>query len=225
MSSSQSLTTQLGKMGIEPVIFRAMQDIHPGANSNSLMMILRYCQASKLDPLRSPVVILPIDGKQVPVLSINGLRAHAVRTGCYAGSRVEFADTIEEIDELKMPTWCRCIVQRIMPDGSRADFEGQVWATEVVGRKRDGKVTKIWRQRFMHMMQIAAERLALRRGFPESVPADDAAPARQQMDPNSDEIHGAAPAHLSDEDIAAGLDHIDDAEATEHNAEWLDAAR
>lgn len=75
MSETRSLTSQLIQMGIEPVVFRAMQDMHPGANPNSIMMILRYCQASKLDPLRSPVVILPIDGKQVPVLSINGLRA------------------------------------------------------------------------------------------------------------------------------------------------------
>lgn len=210
-------------MGIEPVVYRAIQDMHPGANPNSLMMILRYCQASKLDPLRSPVVILPIDGKQVPVLSINGLRAHAVRTGSYAGGRVDFADTIEKIDDLSLPTWCRYTVARTMADGSRADFEGQVFAREVVGRKRDGTITKIWRQRSMHMLQIAAERLALRRAFPESVPADDAVPARNQIDPNTGEIHGAASKHLSDEDIAAGLDHIDDAEATEHNAEWLDA--
>ena len=128
-AENRSLSTQLARMNIEPVVYRAMQDMHPGAKPDSLLMMLRYCQASKLDPLRSPVVILPIDGKQVPVLSINGLRAHAVRTGCYAGSRTDFADTVEKIDDLSLPTWCRCTVTRIMPfDDSRAEFQGQVFA-------------------------------------------------------------------------------------------------
>lgn len=215
-----SLSQQLAKMGIEPIVFRSLQDLHPGATSQSLMMILRYCQATKLDPMRAPVVILPIDGKQTPVLSINGLRAHAVRTGCYAGSRVEFADTVEKIDSLSLPTWCRYVVGRTLPDGSRADFEGQVWAREVVGRNRDGKITKIWQQRSMHMLQIAAERLALRRAFPESVPAQDV--VREQIDRDTGEIHGAAPQHLSDEDIAAGLDSIDGTEPAPGD-EWIDA--
>ena len=220
MTESQSLTKQLASMGVEPITYRALQDLHPAANANSLLMILRYCQASKLDPLRSPVVVLPIDGKQVPVLSINGLRAHAVRTGDYAGSRVYYSTDVEKIDQLALPTWCKCTVSRIMRDGSRAEFEGLVFASEVVGRTKSGKVTRIWQQRGMHMLAIAAERLALRRGFPESVPPDDV-PGREQIDPDTGEIHGQAPRHLSDEDIAAGLDSIEGGELDESNAEWL----
>ena len=214
--TEKSLTAQLSAMNIEPVVFRAMQDMHPGANTNSLMMMLRYCQASQLDPLRAPVVILPIDGKQVPVLSLNGLRAHASRTGRYAGSRTEYAGSIEDVDGLSLPTWCKCTVQRVMDDGSRAEFEGLAFAREAVSRTKAGKPTPIWRQRGIHMLAVAAERLALRRGFPESVPADNAAPARNQIDPNTGEIHSAAPLHLSDEDIAAGVESIDARD------EWLD---
>lgn len=223
MNEQRSLSTQLRQMNVEPVVYRSLQDMHPGANANSLMMMLRYCQATKLDPMRAPVVILPIDGKQVPVLSIAGLRAHACRTGRYAGSGVEYADTVEKVDELSLPTWAKCTVWRIMPDGSRAAFEGQVWAREVVGRTKNGQITKIWRTRSMHMLQIAAERLALRRAFPESVPADDIATARNQIDPNTGEIHSSAPEHLSDEDIAAGLDHIEGQTIDEGNEEWLEA--
>lgn len=212
----QSLSAQLSAMNVEPVVFRAMQDIHPGANANSLMMMLRYCQASRLDPLRAPVVILPIDGKQVPVLSLNGLRAHAVRTGRYGGSRIEYAGEVADVDGLSLPTWCKCTVQRVMDDGSRAEFEGQVFASEAVSKTKSGKPTPIWRQRGMHMLAVAAERLALRRGFPESVPGDTAAPARNQIDPATGEIHSAAPAHLSDEDIAAGLETVD------ANDSWVD---
>ena len=221
MTDSKSLSTQLRQMGIEPVVYRSLQDMHPGANANSLMMVLRYCQAAKLDPMRSPVAILPIDGKQVPVLSINGLRAHAARTGAYAGSRVEFASDVEAVDELSMPTWCKCTVTRIMPDGSLANFEGLVFSREVVGRTKAGKITRIWRTRSRHMLQIAAERLALRRAFPESVPAKDTLQAKPQIDPTTGEIHGEAPMHLSDEDIAAGLDRIEGHGLSESNDEWL----
>ena len=223
MTDNKSLTQQLNSMGIEPVVFRSLQDMQPAADRSSLMMMLRYCQASKLDPLRQPVTVIPIDGRQVPVITINGLRAHASRTGCYAGSRCEFADTIEDVDGIRFPSWAKCIVQRIMPDGSRAEFEGLVFAVEVVGRTKAGKVTRIWRQRSMHMLQIAAERLALRRAFPESVPAKDAAPATHQIDPNTGEIHGQAPEHLSDEDIAAGLERIELAGADEADADWIEA--
>ena len=48
-----------------------------------------------------------------------------------------------------------------------------MFASEVVGRARQGAVTRIWQQRGMHMLAIAAERLALRRSFPESVPPDN----------------------------------------------------
>ena len=220
MNENKSLSTQLSKLGVEPVVYRAMQDLHPGANADSLMMILRYCQASKLDPLRSPVVILPIDGHNVPVLSINGLRAHACRTGAYAGSRIEYADESADAGGLRLPTWCKCTVDRILSDGTRASFDGLVFAAEAVSMTRAGKPTPIWQKRGMHMLAIAAERLALRRGFPESIPPTDVLPERQQYNPDTGEIHGPAPQHLSDADIAAGLDHIEGHDAGAD--EWLD---
>lgn len=169
------------------------------------------------------MIVLPIDGKQVPVLSINGLRAHAVRTGDYAGGRVEYSSEVEDIDGLCLPRWCKYVVTRNMRNGSQAEFEGLVFASEAVGRKRDGSITKMWRSRGMHMLGIAAERLALRRAFPESIPPDDTAPAREMIDPNTGEIHGSAPSHLSDEDIAAGLDSVEAAEAGAVDGEWIDA--
>ena len=223
MNEQQSLTKNLAAMGVEPVTFRAMQDLHPGAKPNSLLMVLRYCRAARLDPLRSPVAILPIDGKEIPVLTINGLRAHAARTRAYAGGHAVFSDTVEDFDGIGLPTWCRYVVERIMQDDSRAEFSGQVFAREVVGRTKQGKLNRIWQTRPFHMMQIAAERLALRRAFPESVPADDAAPARRQIDPATGEIHGPAPRHLSDADIAAGIEHVDATQTSEPDADWLDA--
>ena len=223
MNESNSLTSLLQSMGVEPVTWRAMQDLHPGAKPNSLMMAIRYCVAARLDPLRSPVAILPIDGRDVPVLTINGLRAHAVRAGAYAGGHVEFADSLEDIDGIRLPTWCRYVVGRVMPDGSHAEFSGQVYAGEVIGRTKNGKPTRVWQTRPMHMFQIAAERLALRRAFPESVPANDVAPPYQQIDPTTVEIHGPAPRHLSDGDIAADLEHVDVTETDELDADWLDA--
>lgn len=222
MTENRSLSTQLQQLGIQAVTYRALQDLHPGANAGSLMMVLRYCKAARLDPLRSPVVVLPIDGKQVPVLSINGLRAHAVRTGQYAGGYAEFSDNVEDIDGVSLPTWCRYVVGRITNGGSRVEFSGQVWSREVIGRTKAGKPTRIWQTRPMHMLQIAAERLALRRGFPESVPPDDVIQEREQIDPNTGEIYGEAPRHLSDEDIAAGLDSIEGIEsAADSHDDWV----
>ena len=221
MNEQHSLTQHLQAMGVEPVTWRAMQDLHPSAKPNSIMMILRYCVAAKLDPLRSPVAVIPIDGRDVPVLTINGLRAHAVRTGAYAGGHAEFSETSEDVDGIRLPTWCRYVVGRVMSDGTRAEFSGQVYAGEVVGRAKNGKLTRIWQQRPMHMLQIAAERLALRRAFPESVPADDAAPAINQIDPGTGEIYGNAPQHLSDADIATGIEQIEGSQTGDMDSDWL----
>ena len=47
--------------------------------------------------MQASVIILPIEGKKVPVLSINGLRAHAVRTGCYADSNIVVRATLLDL--------------------------------------------------------------------------------------------------------------------------------
>lgn len=221
MTESKSVSTILRNMEVRPETFRAMQDMNPGATVESLFMILRYCKAARLDPLRQPVVILPIDGRQVPCLSIAGLRAHGSRTGKYAGGRLEYAPESEDIDGIMLPRWAKYIVYRILEGGSRAEFEGTVFATEAVGRKRNGEITKLWRQRGLHMLGIAAERLALRRAFPESVPQSDTVPTSSCIDPETGEIHGAAPQHLSDEDIASGVLSVEAEDAGAVDADWL----
>lgn len=52
MTENRSLSVQLNHLGVSPETYRALQDLNPGANTNSLMMVLRYCTAARLDPLR-----------------------------------------------------------------------------------------------------------------------------------------------------------------------------
>jgi phage recombination protein Bet len=75
--------------------------LYPGASSDSIKMVLGYCQAAGLDPMQKPVHIVPIwDSKQncmrdVVMPGVGLYRIQAARSGNYAGvSEPEFGPDV-----------------------------------------------------------------------------------------------------------------------------------
>lgn len=102
------------------------ESLYPGAEDNSIRMVLGYCKAASLDPMQKPVHIVPIwDGKasrmrDVVMPGIGLYRTQAARSGEYGGiSDPEFGpDTTEKLGgvEVTYPLWCKITVCRIVGD-------------------------------------------------------------------------------------------------------------
>jgi phage recombination protein Bet len=73
--------------------------LYPGAQDSSIKMVISYCKASGLDPMRKPVHIVPMwDSKtksmrDVIMPGIGSYRSDAAKSGQYAGVSVASLQT------------------------------------------------------------------------------------------------------------------------------------
>jgi phage recombination protein Bet len=163
--------------------------LYPGANINSVRMVLAYCVASGLDPMQKPVHIVPIyDGKartmrDVVMPGIGLYRTQAARSGEYAGvTEPEFGqDVTEKLGgvEITYPAWCRVTVKRLMANGSVAEFSAtERWKENYAvkgGQEKSIAPNAMWSRRPYAQLSKCAEAQALRKAFPEirSAPTAD----------------------------------------------------
>lgn len=139
--------------------------LYPGASDASVDLVLAYCKAAGLDPMKKPVHIVPMwDNKtrtmrDVVMPGIGLYRTDAARTGEFAGmSKPVFGPMVTENvggREVTFPEWCEVTVWKARrPSTSRAWSQssarcaaccgmtarcGSTWATPTrspaVGRK------------------------------------------------------------------------------------------
>lgn len=168
------------------------ETLYPGAKDSSIVMVLRYCQARKLDPVKKPVHIVPmsvktgkkdIKGKDIyewrdTVMPGIGLyRIDADRTGQYAGmSDPEFGEEItEQLGDAKVtyPKWCRIIVNRRLPTGEIVSYPAkEYWKENYASIKFSATPNSMWQKRPYGQLAKCAEAQALRKAFPEAVGQD-----------------------------------------------------
>ncbi|MBD2653132.1 recombinase RecT [Synechocystis sp. FACHB-383] len=134
------------------------------------------CSRLKLDPFAKHIYAIQRKGKWSFEPSIDGLRAIAERTGLYAGSDEPLYDEGLTAYEFlaanrKIPRVCKITVWKIV-QGIRCPFTGTATYDEYC-QKYDGKATGKWQESPLNMMSIAAERQALRKGFPQCNSAQD----------------------------------------------------
>lgn len=155
--------------------------LYPGANPQSIAMVVTYCQASGLDPMQKPVHIVPMwDGKSqrmrdVIMPGIGLYRTQAARTGQYAGvSEPEFGeDVTEDIDgrTITYPKWCRVTVKRVLSDGTVAEFTArEFWKENYAvkgGKEKSIAPNAMWSKRPYAQLAKCAQAQALRIAFPE----------------------------------------------------------
>lgn len=202
-------TTALATLS-EPELLDVLQSsLYPGASHQSIKMVLGYCKAAGLDPMRKPVHIVPMwDSKagqmrDVVMPGIGLYRTDAARTGEYAGiTEPEFGpDKTEVIGgvEITFPQWCRVTVSRRMPSGDIVKFTAsEFWKENYAvkgGKEKSIAPNAMWQKRPYGQIAKCAEAQALRKAFPEvgSQPTADEMEGKT-LDMGPAEIVSAPPA-------------------------------
>lgn len=171
----------------DPVIRRGVNEaqwrtlcnsLYPGAKAQSVLMVIDYCAARRLDPLKKPCHIVPMEVKvgnvyewrDVVMPGIYELRTTAQRTGEYLGhAKAEYGPT-SEVAGVSAPEWCEFTVYRWNPIAQmRAEYPVRVLFAEVVATKRDGNANARWSKAPTQMLTKCAEAASLREAFPDEL--------------------------------------------------------
>lgn len=189
-ASTQS--TAVSAMTEDQLINILRNSLYPGAQTDSIKMVLGYCQASGLDPMQKPVHIVPIyDSKlkamrDVVMPGIGLYRTQMSRTGECAGvTEPEFGeDKTEKLGgvEITYPLSCKVIVKRILPNGQIAEYAAtERWKENYAmkgGAEKSVAPNAMWTKRPYAQLAKCAEAQALRKAFPEL----GAAPTADEME-------------------------------------------
>lgn len=149
--------------------------LYPGASDESVINVLEYCRAAKLDPMQRPVHIVPMwDAKAGATRDtiMPGVNFHltaAERNGCAGIGEPEYGPDITEVlGGIKMtyPAWCKVTVYRLIEGGRIAEFVGYERFMECVSTNKGGAPNSMWKKRPYGMLAKCAMSQALRKGFP-----------------------------------------------------------
>ena len=170
--------------------------LYPGAQEDSIRLVMGYCEAAGLDPMQKPVHIVPmyvstghkdskgydIKGMRDVVMPGIGLyRTQAARSGQYAGvTEPEFGeDATDDLSGVKLtyPKWCRVTVKRLMSNGAIVEFTAkELWKENYATKGKDSAAPNaMWQKRPYGQLAKCTEAQALRKAFPEfgSAPTAD----------------------------------------------------
>ncbi|WP_348720632.1 phage recombination protein Bet [uncultured Alcanivorax sp.] len=176
------------KMQEQELIGVLRESLYPGAEDNSIRMVLGYCRAAGLDPMQKPVHIVPMwDSKasrmrDVVMPGVGLYRTQAARSGEYGGiSDPEFGPEITENIggyEITYPEYCRITVSRIVCDRLVTFSAVERWKENYAmkgGKERSIAPNTMWAKRPYGQLAKCAEAQALRKAFPEvgSAPTAD----------------------------------------------------
>lgn len=157
--------------------------LYPGASDASVDMVLAYCKAAGLDPMKKPVHIVPMwDSKagkmrDVVMPGIGLYRTDAARTGEFAGmSEPEFGPMVTErigSRDVTYPEWCKVTVSRLLRNGHIAEFTAvEYWIENYAikgGKEQDQSPNAMWSKRVRGQLAKCTQAQALRMAFPEAV--------------------------------------------------------
>lgn len=202
--------------------------LYPGAASESIQMVIGYCQAAGLDPMQKPVHIVPIwDSKagamrDVVMPGIGLYRIQASRSGTCAGiSEPEFGEDVS-INlggyDITVPRWCKVTVSRRLPTGEVVAFTAkELWIENYAmkgGKEKSIAPNAMWAKRPYAQLAKCAEAQALRKAFPEV----GAAPTAEEMEGKGDFIEGSVVAEQPKRPLAPP--EYSDAEFAEKLPDW-----
>jgi phage recombination protein Bet len=165
--------------------------LYPGAQDQSIRMVLGYCRAAGLDPMMKPVHIVPMwDGKakemrDVIMPGVGLYRTQAARSGELAGiGEPVFGDLMELTlggSKITVPEWCSVTVKRLV-GGAERDFTArEYWVENYATKGRDSLAPNaMWAKRPRGQLAKCAQAQALRMAFPEMTGAQ----------PTADEMEG-----------------------------------
>jgi len=172
--------------------------LYPGAQDNSIKLVLSYCRAAGLDPMQKPVHIVPMwDSsagrmRDVVMPGIGLYRTQAARTGELAGiTEPEFGPEISETIggvEISYPVWCKVTVKRIV-GGQVAEFTAcERWKENYAvkgGKEKSIAPNAMWKKRSYGQLAKCTQAQALRMAFPEMT---GSAPTADEMEGKTIEV-------------------------------------
>lgn len=180
------LPAPVARRGITEPQWRTLaNNLYPGADSLSVLMVWDYCVARQLDPMKKPCHIVPMrvrdsrsgdySWRDVVMPGIYEYRTTATRTGLYLGqSDAEFGPEIEHLG-VKAPAWCRIVVYRWNEKAQmRAEYPARIKFSEAVATTRNKKTSEIevndrWTKAPEQMLEKCTEAAALRKAFPDEL--------------------------------------------------------
>lgn len=167
----------VARRGLDEAQWRTlMGSLFPGARPESVLMVVDYCRARKLDPLKKPCHIVPMRVKDaktgewgwrdVVMPGIYEYRTTAMRTGQYAGhSQPEYGPMVE-FAGVTAPEWCAMTIYR-RQGHERIEFPVRVYFREAAQTKQDGKANDRWSKAPIQMLTKVCEAAGLREAFPD----------------------------------------------------------
>ncbi len=174
-----ALPTPVARRGINEAQWRTLvNNLYPGADVNSVLMVWDYCVARKLDPLKKPCHIVPMRVKEaksdkyfwrdVVMPGIYEYRTTATRTGLYMGhSKPEYGPFVE-YGGSEAPEWCEITIYRWNEAAKlRSEFPVRVYFREVAGTKDGGVLNNRWAMASIQMLTKCTEAAGLREAFPD----------------------------------------------------------
>jgi phage recombination protein Bet len=181
-----ALPTPVARRGISEAQWRTLaNNLYPGADVNSVLMVWDYCIARQLDPLKKPCHIVPMrvkDAKSgdyfwrdVVMPGIYEYRTTATRTGLYMGhSKPEYGAPVEFLG-VPAPEWCELTIYRWSKEANqRIEFPVRTYFRECAGTAKDKQtgnfyVNDRWSRAPVQMLTKVAEAAGLREAFPDEL--------------------------------------------------------
>lgn len=192
-TTTPAFAEAVARRGLDEFQWRTLTNsLFPGAKPESVLMVVDYCRARKLDPLKKPCHIVPMYVKDqrtgqggtrdVVMPGIYELRTTAQRTGEYRGhTRPEFGDDVV-FQGISVPAYCTLTVLR-GPRGVDPDpFPVTIFFSECVGTDRDGKINERWKKAPRQMIEKCAEAAGLRKAFPDELGGEHTADEMEGRD-------------------------------------------
>lgn len=188
------IQSALTERNIDSATWTTLQNsVFPGAKSESILLAIDYCKARKIDILKKPCHIVPMqvtikdqkdkygndkkEWRDVIMPGIYEQRITAFRTGQMAGQdEPVFGELINHLG-VTAPEWCRVTVYRFI-NGVRCAFSHTEYFSEACAttsvyednKKTDRlRVNSMWTKRPRGQLAKCAEAGALRKAFPDEL--------------------------------------------------------
>ncbi len=203
---SEELAIMLDKRGIDEELWTAIKScVYPGSSDESAVMAYDYCKARKLDILKRPCYIVPMNVKDAKTgrygwrdVIMPGISEHRItanRTGEYAGQDPPVFGKMVEVniggEKHTVPEWSTVTVYRMI-NGERVPCSHTEYFEEACGTTKDGKLNAMWKRRKRGQLAKCAEAGALRKAFPEElggiITADESQTEMRNVTPETKRI-------------------------------------
>lgn len=197
LQTRAAMPEQVTRRGVNEAQWRTLcKNLYPGADPQSVLMVVDYCAARKLDPLKKPCHIVPMrvkdaktgnyDWRDVVMPGIYEYRTTAQRTGEYLGHSKPVYGPPTDAFGVTAPEYCELTIYRWNgASGQRVEFPVCVFFREACAVTKDKQnagaliANDRWAKAPIQMLTKCTEAAGLREAFPDELGGE---PTAEEMD-------------------------------------------